>query len=167
MMSNIQSYPAQLPACFRKTSVMLFVSLLLFSCEPPLISTSPAEINDTSSITITCNARLGNRGLLNFEGPVYVHLGLITDSSSFPNDWRYVPFQWGTTEENAMATFVRNNQWSYSINNIRRFFKVPEKERIKELVVLFRSGNCVDTFCQVLRNADRSDFHIPLTSVKK
>lgn len=151
----------------RKLSLILIVALLIVSCEQPLIKTTPAEINDTSSITITCNARLGNQGLLNFSGPVYVHPGLITDSSSFPNDWRYVPFHWGTTEENARATFVKNNQWSYSINNIRRFFKVPENEKIKELVVLFRSGNCVDTFCQVLRNVDRSDFHIPLTSVNK
>jgi hypothetical protein len=32
------------------------------------------------------------------------------------------------------------NRWRYPIRNVRKFFGVPDDERIKSLAVLFRSG---------------------------
>jgi hypothetical protein len=97
---------------------------------------------------------------MGFTGPVYVHLGLITDSSGFPNDWRYVKFKWGSVEKAAEATRQGKNRWSYKIENMRNFFGVADNEKILNLVILFRSGNCIDTFCKVLRNSDKSDISV-------
>lgn len=143
----------------------LLSSALLFmiSCTSPIVETRPKVITDISDVTITCNASTGNKGLLNFSGPVYVHLGLITDSSIHPNDWRYVKFKWGSTEKSAIANLEDKNKWSYKIPNIRRFFNVSQNEKILELVILFREGNCIDTLCKVLRNADKTDIHIPIS----
>ena len=143
---------------------LIGIIVTVSSCSTPLIKTDPPDINDTSTVTITCNAAQGNRGLLDFKDPVYVHVGLITDSSINPQQWRYIKFKWGSTEEAALASPAGNNKWTYKIPNIRNFFAVPENERIQKLCILFREGNCIDTFCKVLRNADKSDIFIPIAA---
>ena len=149
---------------YSKLLFLLVVASLLFpGCSSPLIEYKPKLVTDTSAVTITCNASQGNRGLLNYDGPVFVHLGLITDSSNHSNEWRYVKFKWGSTEDAARATPEGKNSWSYNIPNIRKFFQVDENEKILELVVLFRQGNCIDTACKTLRNADKTDMRIPVS----
>jgi hypothetical protein len=143
--------------------LLITCSVLLSSCSSPLIKTTPELISDTSQFTITCDANKGNKGLLNFSGPVYIHLGLITDSSIHPNEWRYVKFKWGSTEDSALATPAGKNKWTYTIPNIRKFFGVSKAEKVMRLAVLFREGNCIDTNCRVLRNEDKSDLQIPLS----
>src|ERR1700750_662843 len=128
-------------------------SFLIISCSSPLVKTDPAIVFDSSTVTIMCNTAKGNKGLLGFKGPVYVHVGVVTDSSTNSNYWRYVKFKWGSTEAAALATRVNDNIWSYTIPNIRRFLAVSENEKILNLAILFREGNCVDTFCKVQRNA--------------
>jgi hypothetical protein len=148
---------------YLKAFVIFFTSLILFSgCTAPVIKTNPEIVTDTSDVVITCNANAGNKGLQNYTGLVYIHLGLITDRSAHPKDWRHVKFKWGSTEHAARATPVGENSWSYRIPNIRKFFEVDPEENISKLVVLFREGNCVDTLCKVLRNADESDVVIPI-----
>jgi hypothetical protein len=144
--------------------VLLILLLAITSCSTPLVKTKPEDISDTSSVTIICDATKGNKGLLNYSGPVYVHLGLITDSSISPKHWRFVKFDWGSEQKEALATVVGKNSWSYSIPNIRKFFEVKENEKPLKIAILFRSGNCLDTFCKVLRNEDKSDIFIPITT---
>lgn len=148
-----------------KPGILQYVFLFMFlaSCSAPLIEFDPENITDTSDITITCNAETGNKGLKDFKGNVYVHLGLITDSSSHHNEWRYVKFNWGSTEEAAEAKREGDNSWSYQIKNLRQFFGVPANEKIFRMGILFRQGNCIDTNCLVLRNADKSDIYIPIS----
>jgi hypothetical protein len=145
-------------------SLVLIVLVMCFGCSSPLIRTSPEQFSDTSTITITCNAEKGNKGLLGFTDPVYVHVGLITDSSLHPTDWRYVKFKWGSTEKAALTRKGGKNTWSYTIPNIRKFFAVTETENILQVAILFRQGNCIDTACKVLRNEDRSDILIPVSA---
>lgn len=140
------------------------VAILLFcaGCSSPLVKTDPGHLTDTSTVTITCNAERGNKGLLNFNDPVFVHIGLITDSSMHPTEWRYVKFKWGSTDQAALAKKEGKNSWSYTIPNIRKFFGAHENEKLLQLAILFREGNCIDTFCKVLRNEDKSDILIPI-----
>lgn len=150
--------------CLKLFFLLTIASFFSQGCSSPpapLIKTSPEEIVDTSEVTITCDANQGNKDLLNYDGPVYAYLGLITDSSANPNAWRYTKFRWDSTEDAALATSVKQNTWSYKIPNIRKFFEVKNDEKILELVVLLKQGNCGDT-CKVLRNADQTDMHIPV-----
>ena len=119
-------------------------------------------LSDSSDVVITCDSRLGNEGLLDYSGDVFVHVGLITNKSRNNNDWRYVKFTWGSREKEALATNVGKNQWSYTIKNIREFFVVEKDERIISLAILFRSGMCIDKYCKVLRNVDGSNMYIPI-----
>ena len=151
----------------KRTSQLLPLSflacLIIFSSCGKLVKWNPDPLLDTSDVVITCDANDGNKGLLNYEKNVYVHLGLITNKSVNRNDWQFVLFAWGATDPKALATPLGDNKWSYSIKNIRQFFKVANDEKIINLVVLFRSGECYDNHCKVLRNADESDIYIPVT----
>lgn len=148
---------------YLKVFLCLITSVfLLTDCSSPLIETDPGIVTDTSNVTISCDATKGNKGLLDFKGLVYVHVGLITDSSISPRYWRYIKFKWGSTEQEALAKPAGENKWTYKIPNIRKFFAVPENEKIQKLAILFREGNCIDTACKTLRNADKSDIFIPI-----
>ena len=57
-----------------------------------LLSVAPSFPQDNSTITIVVDCSKGNQGLFNYATPgdVYVHTGVITDSSKSSSDWRYV-----------------------------------------------------------------------------
>lgn len=128
-----------------------------------LLHTRPYLLQDsTSSIRIYCQAAYGNQGLLNYypSSDVYVHIGAITTKSTSSSDWRYVPFQWGTTNPAAQCTYEGNNIWSYTIpQNLRSFFGITDtSEHLLKLAILFRNG----AGTQVQRNRDGSDMYIPV-----
>src|SRR5579872_1197194 len=123
---------------------------------------NPAFPQDTSStVTLTVNCNLGNQGLLSAGGSgVYAYMGLITSSSTSPSDWRYVPAAcvWGTANAAVAATYLGNNQYSFTLHNIRSYFGVPAGEVIYKVAILFwgNNGNIAQ------RNADGSDMFVPI-----
>ncbi|MFN5055382.1 MAG: alpha-amylase family glycosyl hydrolase [Bacteroidota bacterium] len=124
---------------------------------------SPAFITETSSsISIKANANLGNKGLLGYtpSSDVYVHIGAITNLSSGPSGWKFVKFDWGTTNPAANAPSTGANEWTFTINGgLRSFFGITNaNEKIEKIAILFRSGNGN----RVLRNDDASDMYIPV-----
>ena len=143
-----------------------FLSLLSFlftvaTSTGQLLTWAPDFPKDNDNITITADANYGNKALLGFAGNVYVHVGVITNLSTGPTNWKYSKFTWGSAEAGAQATAAGTNKWSYTINNIRTFFNVPAGETILKIAMLFRSGNCTND-CVALRNADGSDMYVPV-----
>ncbi|MGG9962072.1 alpha-amylase family glycosyl hydrolase [Ferruginibacter sp. SUN106] len=127
-----------------------------------LLNWSPEFPIDNSNLSFTVDCNKGNQGLLNFEGGnsnnVYVHVGVITNLSTGPSDWKYVKFTWGTADPLAHATPLGANKYQYTISNIRSFFGVPAGETIKKVTVIFR--NATGTLKQV--NSDVSDMYLPV-----
>ena len=127
-----------------------------------LLSWSPEFPVDNSTLSFTIDCTKGNQGLLNFEGGnsnnIYVHVGVITNLSTGPTDWKYVKFTWGTADPAAHATPLGSNKYLYSITNIRSFFGVPAGEIIKKVTAIFR--NASGSLKQV--NSDVSDMYIPV-----
>jgi len=142
--------------------IFLLFCVFLFAnfCRSQLLSWAPEFSKDNDNVTITVDATKGNQGLLGFAGNVYVHVGVITNLSAGPTNWRYSKFIWGSTEAAALATSAGTNKWSYTINNIRAFFGVPAGENILRIAILFRAGSCTD--CLAQRNADLSDMYVPV-----
>ncbi|MCX8481828.1 MAG: alpha-amylase family glycosyl hydrolase, partial [Sediminibacterium sp.] len=144
----------------------LFLILVLFFYEAnqlnaQLLQWSPQFITESSSnIVIIANANNGNKALLNFNGDVFVHIGVITNKSTSNADWKHVPFTWGVANNAAKSTYLNNNKWQFSINqNLRSFFNITDvSEKILKLAILFRStdGNTK------LANSDGSDMFIPI-----
>ena len=151
----IKSFPMM------KATRLLILGLFLSNIvSAQLLNTTPAFPKDTTSISIIVDCTKGNQGLLNYgnTSDVYVHVGLITNLSSSPTDWKYAKFTWGTTDAAARATSLGNNKYQYIINNIRSFFGVPAGETIQKVTILFRNG----TGNTVQRNSDGSDMYIPV-----
>ena len=127
-----------------------------------LLSWTPEFPVDNSTLSFTVDCNKGNQGLLNFEGGnsnnVYVHVGVITNLSTGPSDWKYVKFTWATADPLAKATPLGANKYQYTITNIRSFFGVPAGETIKKVTAIFR--NATGTLKQV--NSDVSDMYIPV-----
>ena len=141
---------------------IIFISIFFSSCTSSLVKWSPDTLVDSSDVEITCNADEGNKGLMDFPGQVFVHVGLITSKSQNKDDWRFVKFKWGSRESMARAIPAGRNKWKFSIKNIRQYFGVGKDERILNLAILFREGGCFDIYCKTLRNSDGSNIYIPI-----
>ncbi len=141
------------------TLCLAFV-LLVISANAQLLTWTPAFPKDNDNITVTVDATKGNQGLNNYTpvSDVFVHIGVITNLSTGPSNWRYVPFTWATTPPAAQATSLGGNKWQFTINNIRNFFAVPAGETILRIAILFRNGSG----SVVQRNGDGSDMYIPV-----
>ena len=111
------------------TRRFILFSIILLSwsiSQAQLLKWSPTFIQEGSStISITANAALGNKGLLDYvpANDVFVHIGAITNLSTGAADWKYVKFTWGTTNGAANAANTGSNQWTFTINGgLRNFF---------------------------------------------
>ncbi|MDB5202409.1 MAG: type sorting protein [Ferruginibacter sp.] len=129
-----------------------------------LLSWSPEFPTETNAVSFTIDCTKGNQGLLNFEGGnspnVYVHVGVITNLSTGPSDWKYTKFTWGTADPAAKATPLGNNKYQYTISNPRTFFNVPAGETIKKISIIFRNAAGNNSTKQV--NSDNSDMYLPV-----
>ncbi|MGE5108420.1 MAG: alpha-amylase family glycosyl hydrolase [Sphingobacteriales bacterium] len=132
----------------------------LLSAKSQLLSWTPSFPLDNSTIVITMDATKGNQGLKDYVNPndVYVHVGVLTNLSTGPTDWKYVKTTWATTDVIAKAISLGGNKYQYTINDIRTFFGVPFGETIKTINILFRNG----AGTTVQRNSDASDMYIPV-----
>ncbi len=147
----------------KKVLLSLTILCVVFSVNAQrLLSWTPEFPVDNSNLVFTVDCNKGNQGLLNFEGGnsnnVYVHVGVITNLSTGPNDWKYVKFTWGSTDPLAKATPLGANRYQYTITNIRSFFGVPGGETIKKVTAIFR--NATGSSKQV--NSDVSDMYMPV-----
>jgi 1,4-alpha-glucan branching enzyme/uncharacterized protein YaiE (UPF0345 family) len=140
-------------------SLTLFI-FLFFSVKAQLLTATPNFPQDTSSVIITVDCSKGNQGLFNYASTnaVYVHTGVITNLSSTQSDWRYVKFNqnFNLPNDSLLATYLGNNKYSFTINNIRNYYGVPVGETIFKIAILFRSGDG----STVQRNSDGSDMYI-------
>ncbi len=146
---------------------LLFISLLLSaftSFSQRLLSWSPEFPVDNSTLVITVDCSKGNQVLMNYEGGnsanIYVHVGVNTNLSTGPGDWKYTKFTWGSTDAAAKATPLGGNKYQYTITNIRSFFAVPAGETIRKVNILFRNANGNNSIKQA--NSDNSDMFIPV-----
>jgi 1,4-alpha-glucan branching enzyme len=150
--------------CLMKKNILLLVCCVIAwpIFAQRLLSWTPEFPTDASNITFTVDAAKGNQGLYNYEAGnsqnVYVHVGVLTNLSTGPSDWKYVKFVYGSADPLAKATPLGSNKYSYTINNIRSFFGVPATETIRTVNVIFRdaSGNLKAV------NSDGSDMYIPV-----
>ncbi|MBC8035427.1 MAG: hypothetical protein H7Y03_14860, partial [Chitinophagaceae bacterium] len=148
----------------------LILSFLLLSfcslAQCQLLTWSPEFITESSTtVELTCDASLGSRGLLNHtSSDVYVHLGVVTNYSSGPSDWRYLPAAsvWATTNAAVKCSYISGSKWKYTITGgLRSFFGLTDPtERILRIALLFRSGDG----SKKLANADGGDLYVPVYS---
>ena len=145
-----------------KTLLAAAISLLCcYSGEAQLLTSVPSFPQDTGTVTIIVDATLGNQGLLSAGGTgVYAYMGVVTSASTAAALWQHIPAAciWGTPNAAVAATYLGNNQYSFTISNIRSYFGVPAGETIYKVAILFwgQNGNIAQ------RNVDASDMFVPV-----
>lgn len=100
---------------------------------------SPAFPTELDNVTITYTSSEGN-GALATTSPVYTHMGVITDKSTSPSDWKYVKTTWAVNDANSTMQNAGMGQWTKSFN-IRTFFNPPAGEKILKLAFVFRNAD--------------------------
>ncbi|OON65794.1 alpha-amylase family glycosyl hydrolase [Hymenobacter sp. CRA2] len=107
-----------------------------------VVTTNPAFFTAGDPVTITFDATQGNAGLNNFTGDVYAHIGVITNLSTSPSDWKHVKFtNFNAPDPSVLLTRVAPNRYTLTITpDVRTWFNVPASEQILKLAMLFRNG---------------------------
>lgn len=141
----------------------LLLSVVFCSGKGQLLTWNPSFIQESSaSVDIIADATKGNTGLLNYAttSDVYVHIGVITNLSTNPSDWKHTPFTWATTPTLGKCTYLGSNKWKFTISGgLRSFFSMTNaSEKILQIAILFRNG----AGTTVQRNIDGGDMYVPV-----
>ncbi len=80
-----------------------------------IIEISPTSFDQNTEITITYDARQGNKGLVG-ESKVYMHSGVVTDSNT-GTEWNNVVGNWGADDGVGLMTrsSTNSNKWEYTL----------------------------------------------------
>jgi Alpha amylase, catalytic domain/Carbohydrate-binding module 48 (Isoamylase N-terminal domain)/Secretion system C-terminal sorting domain len=138
---------------YSKRLLALFLFSTIFHSIRAQVTCEPSFPTVDDNVTIYYNATQGN-GALTGVSPVWAHLGVITNLSSGPTDWKHVATTWGTNNAAAMMTNVGPNLWSKTFN-IRTFFGIAQNETVLKMAFVFRNANG----SIVGRAADGSDMY--------
>jgi glycosidase len=103
------------------------------------VSCDPVFPTVQDNITITYDATKGNAALVGVS-PVYAHMGVITNLSTSPTDWKYVPTTWGIADPVGAMQADGPNKWKKTIN-INTFFNIAAGETVLKLSFVFRNTN--------------------------
>lgn len=128
----------------KKIALVTFFWLFAFAaamCQ--IVTTTPAFVTESGSITVVFDASLGSKGLYGYSGDVYAHTGVITDSSTNGSDWKYVKADWTENRNDCKLTSLGNNKWQLVISpDIRTFYGITDKAvQVKKLAFVFRNGD--------------------------
>ena len=116
------------------------------------ITVDPAYPDADKPCTIIFKPEAGNP-LYGHTGELYGHFGVVVDG-----EWKFVPTDWGTTEEKTHFKKVADNHWEFKMEpSIREYFGSGETPVTKiALIVRTADGNTkshdADQFCSVQDN---------------
>ena len=106
--------------------------------------------------------------LYGHTGELYGHFGVVVDG-----EWKYVPTEWGTTEEKTHFKKVADNHWEFKMEpSIREYFGSGETPVTKiALIVRTADGNTkshdADQFCSVIDDKYKAEEFVPDPLVTK
>ncbi len=122
------------------TSLLFFVGVIpLFS---QVVTTDPEFPTESDAVTIYFHADEGNQGLMDYDGDIYAHTGVITNQSTSSSDWKHVIAGWYENTDKAKLTEVSTNLYKLEIQpSIKEFYAVDEGEEILQLAFVFRNSD--------------------------
>lgn len=118
-------------------------SRIFFAVESdlPFVQISPAHFDQDSEITITFNARKGNRELLGAD-KVYIHssAGVVDSEQPWNNAWNHVIGNWGQDDGVGQMTKVGDGLWEISLVP-RDYYRLGVDDHPYWIAAVFRSAN--------------------------
>ncbi|WP_114789757.1 alpha-amylase family glycosyl hydrolase [Niabella yanshanensis] len=122
-----------------------------------LVTTDKNFPGANEALTITFNPAKGNAALSANTGDVYIHWGVVTNSSN--GSWKYVKADFNTADPASKMNRQANGSYSITITP-QTFFGVPAGEQILKIAMLFKNTDA----SMVARNADGTDIYLPIYS---
>ena len=122
----------------KKGFIYILSFLFCLSSHAQILTTEPDFVTESGSIKVVFDASQGSKGLMNYNGDVYAHTGVITGSND--SRWEYAS-TWGVNSDKYKMASLGNNKWELTLSpDIRTYYGVPAGTPIKKLVFVFRSG---------------------------
>ncbi len=163
-------------------SVTVKVNQAAGTAEKPVGGTEPGEFYPVAESGITVEPALpdadgpctikfmpdASNPLYGYSGELYGHFGVVVD-----DEWKFVPTEWGTTEEKTHFTKVADNHWEFKMEpSIREYFGTGETPVTKiALIVRTGDGNTKshdsDQFCSVTDSKYQAEEFTPDQIVTK
>ena len=124
----------------RKIFILFSFFLLSNFSFGQVITTNPEFPTPDNSVTIQFHADRGNQKLMDYDGDIYAHTGVITEESTQSSDWNYEIADWDENISKAKLNQVDSNLYELEITpGIREFYGVPENEKIEQMAFVFRN----------------------------
>lgn len=132
------------------TSLFIFLFLLLSSVsQGQIIRTQPLVPRHNQPLSLIFDATAGTGQLAGYGGPLYAHIGVITNKSTSNKDWKYVLTEWPNASNQSKVnldvnkfTALGGNLWQLDITtSIRDLLQVPEGEEIQKIALVVRSAD--------------------------
>ena len=124
----------------RKVFILFSFLLLSNFSFGQVVTTNPEFPTPDNSVTIQFHADRGNQKLMDYDGDIYAHTGVITEESTQSSDWKYEIADWDKNTSKAKMTKVESNTYQLDITpDIRSFYGVPEGEQIEQMAFVFRN----------------------------
>lgn len=142
---------------------LICLILSSFASHAQLLTWTPDFGKDNDNIVITLDATKGNQALNNYSNSndVYVHIGVITSSSTSTGDWKYAT-TWLDNAAKYKCTYIGGNKYSFTVSNPRSFFGVSAGETIKRIAILFRNGAGSVVHRNASSSIDNGDMFVPV-----
>lgn len=106
------------------------------------VTVSPAYFTDSTPVTLTYDATLGNAGLANYAGDVFIWTGLITDRSTSNTDWHFTAgTTWTAPAASEKMTALGNHKYSITFTP-RTYYPgfANSGELLRKLAMVFRGA---------------------------
>ena len=163
-------------------AVKVTVNQAAGTAEKPVGGTEPGEYYPVAESGITvepaypdadgpCTIKFmpdASNPLYGHSGELYGHFGVVVD-----DEWKFVPTDWGTTEEKTHFTKVADNHWEFKMEpSIREYFGSGETPVTRiALIVRTADGNTkshdADQFCSVTDSKFQAEEFTPDALVTK
>ena len=104
-----------------------------------VVDTDANYATETDSITVFFDATQGNMGLMDYQGDIWAHTGVITSNSTHSTDWRYVKTNWGENTSETQLISLGGNLWKLNIGFPHEYYGAPNNEQILQLAFVFRN----------------------------
>ena len=163
-------------------AVKVTVNQAAGTAEKPVGGTEPGEYYPVAESGITvepaypdadgpCTIKFmpdASNPLYGHSGELYGHFGVVVD-----DEWKFVPTDWGTTEEKTHFTKVADNHWEFRMEpSIREYFGSGDTPVTRiALIVRTADGNTkshdADQFCSVTDNKFQAEEFTPDALVTK
>ncbi len=127
----------------RRRLYILFLVLWSGALTAQVVTSEPELPFADQPVTITFDATRGTAGLIDYDGDVYAHTGVLTENSAGTFDWQYVKTEWGenTLDTRLVRVDGQSNLYTLEITpDIRSYYGVPEGETITHMAFVFRSA---------------------------